>query len=154
MKKLKIFICANFRSLVVSRCRTSVWSDRFDRSLGEQAVVKRIDRRFRGLEILELYFSFQSLAILISFCIVYVTRRRAKAFDPATVSAQREKLTPEQRRAAEHRFLGNFMYMMEKANYKVLSRSELEFAEAEQVEPADITRSFCFRLSDLPFLTV
>ena len=52
--------------------------------------------------------------------------------DPTQSKAHRAAVAKERRSAAEQRFLRNFMHMMDKANFKLLTKAELEFAEAEQ----------------------
>jgi hypothetical protein len=52
--------------------------------------------------------------------------------DPTASKVQRASVSKERRAAAEQRFLRNFMLMMDKANFKMLTKQELDFAEAEQ----------------------
>lgn len=58
--------------------------------------------------------------------------RDFEIFDPTYSKMQRAVFTAEQKRVAEKRFLKNFLAVMEKANFKMLSKQEMDFAEAEQ----------------------
>jgi hypothetical protein len=55
-----------------------------------------------------------------------------KLFDPVSGRGEIRRLTDDQIEQVEDRFLANFMKLMEKANFRLLSQADIDVAEAEE----------------------
>jgi len=55
-----------------------------------------------------------------------------KLFDPVNDDGEIRRLTSAQIEQVEDRFLANFMQLMEKANFRLLSQADIDVAEAEE----------------------